>query len=173
MGFHYDQAIYFSFKDPLTQAYNRRFVLRVFPKLVKKVNKEGSHFCLFILDCNNFKAINDNYGHKIGDKVLYHVSKVLMENTRTQDIVARWGGDEFLILTTMPTESAINSFQNRLHHEIAKLSHVMKLEISVSIGVSVSKGQLRSLQHMIQDTDKELYNQKQTLDRTEMQIIVQ
>lgn len=160
LGFQYDKAKYFSVKDPLTRVYNRRFVTQRFPKLANHVLKNRGYLCLYILDCNNFKTINDTYGHKVGDQALYGISKILIENTRRQDLVARWGGDEFVILTCLPHPSAITTFQHRFHHHIAELSQSMKVDISVSVGVSVSHGQMKSLQEMIHEADQELYSQK-------------
>ncbi|WP_134702734.1 GGDEF domain-containing protein [Ammoniphilus sp. YIM 78166] len=160
LGFQYDKAMYFSAKDPLTRVYNRRFVTQRFAKLANHALKNNSTFCLFILDCNNFKTINDTYGHKMGDNVLSGLSKILKENTRRQDIVARWGGDEFVILACLHHPSAISSFQHRLDQNIAKLSLSMKVDISVSVGVSVSQGKMKSLQEMIHEADENLYSQK-------------
>ncbi|MEW9671347.1 GGDEF domain-containing protein [Ammoniphilus sp. 3BR4] len=93
LGIQYDKAKYFSEKDTLTRVYNRRFVEAIFPKILAQVERNNEQLSLSIIDCNDFKPINDTYGHKIGDEVLITLSSLLSGEIRKSDIVARWGGD--------------------------------------------------------------------------------
>ncbi|MEW9672589.1 GGDEF domain-containing protein [Ammoniphilus sp. 3BR4] len=161
-GFHYDKVTYLSTKDPLTQLYNRRMIPKLFTGLASKCEKNNRCFCLILLDCNNFKSINDTYGHKAGDKVLHRISQILLQNTRRQDVVARWGGDEFLLLISRPCDSDITSFQHHLHKMLRDLSDSMNMDISVSIGISIAHDHVKSLQEMINEADQNLYSQKHT-----------
>lgn len=104
----YDKAKYFSEKDTLTGVYNRRFVEAIFPKLLAQVERKNEQLSLSIVDCNDFKPINDTYGHKIGDEVLITLSSLLAGEIRKSDIVARWGGDEFLIFFLMLTKKVFD-----------------------------------------------------------------
>ena len=89
---------YMSTHDTLTNIYNRDYFNKNLESKIKSSLRYGHKFGLIILDIDHFKKINDTYGHNIGDKVLIYITKILRENIREDDIVARWGGEEFVIL---------------------------------------------------------------------------
>lgn len=84
--------------DPLTEIYNRRYFINRFEKNLQLSKRHGEHFCFVLIDLDNFKEINEKYGHLIGDKVLMEFSILLKKNFRETDIPARYGGDEFVLL---------------------------------------------------------------------------
>lgn len=84
--------------DPLTGLYNRRFFFKVFEKEVEKSLRNNCVLSVAIGDFDNFKNINDEYGHEEGDKVLREVSQIIKDSLRKMDIPARIGGEEFVIL---------------------------------------------------------------------------
>lgn len=84
-------------EDPLLPLLNRRAFERELSRAISFAKRYGSKLSLLYFDLNGFKFINDRYGHDAGDKVLVHVSKLLMDNVRTSDIVGRLGGDEFVV----------------------------------------------------------------------------
>ncbi len=84
--------------DPLTGLYNRRYFMKKMQNAMNKVKENHAFFSIIILDIDNFKCINDQYGHDAGDIVLKQFGKVLMENTRNSDVICRIGGEEFMIL---------------------------------------------------------------------------
>lgn len=95
-------------KDSLTDLYNRRFITQSMDELL-----EGSkEYCFLILDINHFKAINDVYGHHLGDEMLCKLAEVLKKNFREQDSIIRFGGDEFVIV--MPNAPCISDIENIL-----------------------------------------------------------
>lgn len=83
--------------DPLTKLYNRRFMNQKLEELLVNLSKEGNIFGLIMGDIDNFKKVNDTYGHDFGDEVLKAVAIALKKSTRDDDVVCRWGGEEFLI----------------------------------------------------------------------------
>ena len=97
-GLQFDKARFLSERDLLTGMYNRRFVTNTFKQLASLVDRTNSQLFVLLIDCDNFKSINDCYGHNKGDQVLKKIGETLIETTRKSDIVARWGGDEFLIM---------------------------------------------------------------------------
>ena len=87
-----------SIRDPLTKLFNRRKFEQILENEIRRSRRSGRPFCLIMLDMDNFKHINDTYGHPIGDMALKDLSRVLENNTRKTDIVSRIGGDEFAII---------------------------------------------------------------------------
>lgn len=84
--------------DPLTGLYNRRSGNETLDRILKEYEKKQQHFALAIGDIDNFKNLNDTYGHLAGDRVLKELSKIFMEHMKQKGIVARWGGEEFLFV---------------------------------------------------------------------------
>ncbi|WDP90611.1 MAG: transporter substrate-binding domain-containing protein [Desulfobacter sp.] len=89
---------YISTRDSLTGLYNRRYIEDAFEAERRRTLRYAHDLALIILDIDYFKAINDTYGHPVGDKVLISFSRLLKTNIRTSDIAGRWGGEEFLII---------------------------------------------------------------------------
>ena len=87
-----------SITDPLTQLYNRRHFEAGFTQLAHEAKSQNQSISLILLDIDNFKSINDNYGHAAGDDVLSTIAQLLIEQTRNKDLVARYGGEEFAIV---------------------------------------------------------------------------
>ncbi len=87
-----------SIKDDLTGLYNRRKMDQELEKCLYIWERYNRPFSIIIIDIDDFKKINDTYGHLIGDMVLEKISKIIRENIRKSDIASRWGGEEFLIL---------------------------------------------------------------------------
>lgn len=87
-----------SVKDSLTALYNRRYMIERFDEMVNWYKRNTKAFSVIICDVDNFKSVNDSYGHECGDNVLIHVTGKMSEYCRESDILARWGGEEFLFL---------------------------------------------------------------------------
>ncbi len=149
-------------KDFLTQLYNRRFARELMLGLYSECQRNQRPICLIMADIDYFKQINDNYGHDAGDRVLKRISTLLKEEVRASDIVARWGGEEFLI--AMPDIS----LQNAYHKVESVRQKVMLLDtgdIADDITLSMSFGLLQwpdntDLDEAINLTDKALYKSK-------------
>lgn len=93
-----EQLRLLSITDPLTGVYNRRFLQETLLKELYRTERHGEPFSLIMLDIDHFKQVNDRFGHDTGDQVLQHLIKVLQKRIRSSDCLARWGGEEFIIL---------------------------------------------------------------------------
>jgi diguanylate cyclase (GGDEF)-like protein len=161
-GKQYDKAKYYADKDALTELYNRRFVYKTFPKILAKAKKRNQRIHVFIVNVDDFKKINDSFGHEIGDSVLQSISTALLQNTRKTDIVARWGGDEFLIILSCDDSLP---FIERIEENLKKISNEIRRNISISIGNSIYPDNGGSLDDLIKNADKDMYKLKFSNER--------
>ncbi len=123
--------------DPLTGLANRRYATEALGNMLNQMHRYGWSFGLLFIDIDDFKAINDTHGHDVGDSVLKMVARTLEANSRSFDIVARWGGEEFLVIVVNVDEAKLFRVAYKLRTLVAKSSiHVG----SESIGVTVSVG---------------------------------
>jgi diguanylate cyclase (GGDEF)-like protein len=160
LGFQYDKAKFLSEKDALTGLYNRRYITQVTPKLLAKMDKKIENLTISVVDCNNFKQINDQYGHKAGDLVLTNISLLLLTSTNEEDIVARWGGDEFLIVSPYSDLRKINLITDKIERGLYYLSEEMGLDVSVSIGTAVYPSDASDIKDLLLIADRNMYKCK-------------
>jgi diguanylate cyclase len=112
--------------DPLTDLFNRRSLERALKEFFTLCKQSKMSFSLVLIDLDDFKYVNDNYGHHVGDLVLAKVAKVLRTNMRAKDIVGRWGGDEFMaILPNTDLENA-KKIVERIKFQIEKWKYLQK-----------------------------------------------
>lgn len=126
-----------SMLDPLTGLYNRRGLKNRLDNILE--NHAGSHFVL-LLDIDNFKAYNDNYGHAMGDQALARVSVAIRDAVRSRDIVTRYGGEEFLVLMTNVNESIARKLSERIRQYVLNLEIPHRFNDRVATSVTVSAG---------------------------------
>ncbi len=129
--------------DPLTGLYNRRYVDPHLARMAEQANSAGREFAVMMMDIDHFKAINDTYGHSAGDRVLVQLAERLRENLRAIDLVARVGGEEFLVAMPRTTTAQAHATANRLRRLVNcrpfDLGDDMpRLRVTVSVGVAVS-----------------------------------
>jgi diguanylate cyclase (GGDEF)-like protein len=146
--------------DPLTRLANRRHLTSVKFKLMRKIY---STLGILLLDIDNFKKINDNYGHSFGDTVLCNVAQSITANTRTYDDAIRYGGEEFLVILyrTNKEDSLIIAERIRKKIEQITFDEHPEVKITVSIGLTffdTKKGD--SLDEQIEKADRTLYQAK-------------
>lgn len=98
VGRWYDQYHFLSYRDPLTGVYNRRYVYKTFSKKFNYARKNNNKIGIVIIDINYFKCINDKFGHEYGDFILKELCRIVQFHLHSEDILARWGGDEFMLL---------------------------------------------------------------------------
>lgn len=135
--------------DPLTGLYNRRAVKGFVPNLFNTVNTRAEQrevsidldevCAIFLIDLDNFKELNDTYGHEKGDSALYHVAKALRAVSRNTDKLIRWGGEEFLLVVPSINRGDITEFNKRLHKSIASLHHILELPTPISMSIGVTR----------------------------------
>jgi diguanylate cyclase (GGDEF)-like protein len=127
-----------SMLDELTGLYNRRYFYKQIEPTLARSKRFRQPLCLLILDLDHFKAINDNYGHGFGDIVLKDVANSLREEIRESDILARLGGEEFVITFTDIDSKKGKLFAERIRKRIASLDWEVQgqeVKITTSIGV--------------------------------------
>ena len=130
--------------DPLTGLHNRRFGLAQLDAIATAARKSGQGFAVMVVDLDRFKSVNDRWGHAAGDAVLVEVAKRLAANLRAGDLLARIGGEEFLIALPDANLAIAQSIAERLclamQERRVRIADVGALRITVSIGLAVSAG---------------------------------
>ena len=157
-----------SVTDGLTRVYNRKALDRHLDALIERSSDARPAFAILMVDIDNFKAINDAYGHPTGDRVLLAVAQQCQRLIRKQDFIARYGGEEFIIvLSKASLPNAVKKARqiceviakNRYSLEGIQAGHI--LEITVSIGISAYQNG-DSSQTMIARADQALYIAKRS-----------
>jgi two-component system, sensor histidine kinase LadS len=149
--------------DPLTGLLNRRAFLEQGNALWAQAVRHQSPLTLIMLDLDHFKAINDRYGHDMGDSSLRATAQLLVQQCRTGDAVARWGGEEFLLLLPQTTLEEALLLAERLRQAIAAVSLQSGLDqvtLSASFGV-IGRDRQEHLEQLINAADERLYQAKQ------------
>lgn len=158
-----------SFVDHLTQLCNRRALFTKCPALLTKTIENDKPFSLLLLDVDNFKSINDIYGHEIGDVVLVEVSKLLKEASRAEDIVARIGGEEVAFVLPDTSLDVAVDLAEKIRSRIEALvidESSPELVVTVSLGISATTemkgGPVQTFSKMLRQADLALYACKDT-----------
>lgn len=137
-----------AYQDNLTKVYNRRILL-----------ENIEYDVLVMCDLDNFKDINDKHGHNIGDKVLIDVSNELKSMIRTNDIICRYGGDEFTILFKDCTVENIVNRLEYLGNKIKEFEAKQGIDVTLSFGLA-EKQEDKTIEEVICEADKALYESK-------------
>lgn len=153
-----DQLDELAHKDPLTHLLNRRSMNELIETHMDNLKKTGRRFTIVLGDIDNFKSVNDTYGHEAGDMVLVAVSEIISRNVGPSDLVSRWGGEEILILLSDPLEAATlttDRIRKRIDENI--VSHEgQDIHVSMTFGAAESIPGFR-IEHLIQQADDKLY----------------
>ena len=147
----------------LTGLPNRRMFSKRLDKAIAMLSKQQMPFALMLLDVDNFKQINDSYGHEIGDKVIVELGLKLQETIREQGLVARLGGDEFVIL--LPDAGDVRQLEGiaqRINDAAAEGIDIgrVHLAITVSIGIAVCTKPSLTSRQALRRADEALYKGK-------------
>lgn len=136
-----EQAI----RDPLTNAFNRRYLLETMERELSRAARARHPLSLIMIDVDHFKQFNDNYGHTVGDIILKCLVNLLMQTTREEDVVCRYGGEEFVVL--MPNTTAEAAYQRAEYWRHA--CETMKTDVEGKpIGVTISLGVVTAFEPM-------------------------
>lgn len=153
-----------AYSDPLTGLSNRTFFLETLAKAIGKCSINQAAVAVFFLDLDRFKKINDTLGHKAGDDLLLEVAVRLQKITRAIDTIARWGGDEFVILMTGEMSVGTVKAAAKKILEVMRAPVVLdgrQIKMPTSIGVTLSFDPKVSAESLIQQADIAMYSAKQ------------
>lgn len=150
-------------KDELTGLLNRRAGYAAFEQALKMSERHHYPLCITLLDLDSFKAINDQYGHQLGDKALKLVARTFRQRVRSTDILMRWGGEEFLLVMPHTELAAAFDLCEDLRQQLA--GKVLKtaagdIHMTVSCGVTVLSKNNGNLQKLVKEADAALYRAK-------------
>jgi len=161
-----EQSVNLAAKDGLTGLFNRRYFDIHVKQMIEKANKESIKLYLLMCDIDNFKHVNDNYGHQAGDKILTTVARILKNTLRVTDLIARFGGEEFTILLTDTDISKAVETAERVRAKIEYMdfqidNQTEPLKKTISIGATEYKKE-ESIESFIERADKAMYEAKTT-----------
>lgn len=123
-------------RDPLTQLYNRRYFDSLMDAVMEHQRKEETDFVLIITDVDHFKSINDNHGHQVGDKALKTLASTIQATLRQSDIVARWGGEEFVIMLKFVDIPTAQGLAEKVRASIENCKFHNDLKMTASFGLT-------------------------------------
>jgi diguanylate cyclase (GGDEF)-like protein len=146
-------------RDFLTNVYNRRATQQRLEEQFNQFHRYHNSCSIILLDIDYFKAVNDNYGHETGDKVLQKITAILKMNLRKTDILGRWGGEEFLIILPHTDIAKAVEVAEKLRHEIAS-SDIEGIPCTVSLGVKMLDDNDHTIDEVVKRSDDSLYNAK-------------
>jgi len=159
----YEETVQLAFTDGLTGLYNRRYVMEQMDRESARATRNGSALSVVMIDLDGLKAINDSCGHREGDASLCVVAQVIKRGTRASDVAARWGGDEFVVLTPETESDDAWLLGERIRLEVERTSlptEHAEIAISVSIGVASYPAQVSDSTDLFQRADEAVYEAK-------------
>jgi diguanylate cyclase (GGDEF)-like protein len=153
-----------AFKDALTGLANPRALQFQVARELARARRTSSPFSLILLDLDDFKVINDEYGHLAGDRALQEVAKVLQQTTRPYDTCIRYGGDEFVILLSSSGPAEADEQRHRVQEAVAAISlHAddgREIPLRVSAGASVFPEDGETYERLLARADRRMYRNK-------------
>ena len=145
--------------DKLTSLYNQATFMEIFHAEVMNARNMGTCLSLLMMDIDNFKLINDTYGHLVGDTVLTSFGKILQSHLRSGDVAARYGGEEFAILATNTSQNQVFRMAENLRRRIESYDFPIINRVTASIGCTTYQ-QREELKEFLQRADFALYDAK-------------
>ncbi|WP_193188082.1 PleD family two-component system response regulator [Nisaea sediminum] len=162
---NYERSLSMALIDSLTGLYNRRYLETYLKSLMDSAVERRKPLALLVLDIDHFKAVNDTHGHLVGDHVLKAVADALTNSLRSVDMVARIGGEEFVVVMPDTSEEFAEAVAERLRKRVADT--VVEIEtadepisVKISIGLTMRRDEDRTVEDMIGRADKALYGAK-------------
>ncbi|XMB86005.1 sensor domain-containing diguanylate cyclase [Mycoplasmatota bacterium WC44] len=148
---------------PLTNISNRRHIITILKSKKNELDKHSVNFGVLFVDIDNFKAINDTYGHDVGDEILKMLGSILDTNVRKKDTVGRWGGEEFVCVLSISNADILKTVAEKLRIMTEKSKFNINddlLRITISIGATMAK-QNESVEEVVNRADELMYKSKQ------------
>jgi diguanylate cyclase (GGDEF)-like protein len=160
---HYvrDKIEYLAQHDQLTGLANRHYFNDIYEREYSIAVRNNRIFSILLCDIDHFKIINDKFGHAAGDNVLKEIAKLLQKESRESDVVARFGGEEFIILSIEEVKDNAIAFGDRIRKSVENLLIIQNHKITISIGISMFKKDI-SMNELVQEADRALYKAKES-----------
>jgi len=156
-----EQLRYAGNHDILTDLYNRRFFQQA---LQRSINENSSQFSIAMFDIDNFKKVNDTYGHDYGDKVLQELSRCLHESLKEGQLPIRWGGEEFILYMPVTDKETAIQYVSEIMDKIRAIAIPLRdssvLKVTATVGIE-SGSDLSEYEKVIKTADERLYKGKQ------------
>jgi diguanylate cyclase (GGDEF)-like protein/PAS domain S-box-containing protein len=156
-----EQAI----RDPLTELYNRRILEETLEREVSHARRDEKGFCVAMIDIDNFKGLNDRYGHIAGDMILKSLGKILENNTRRGDIACRYGGEEFAVLMPNATPEGARKRAHqwcRAFQMLHQSFNGQEVQVTLSVGIAHYPEHGPDGMMVLESADKALYKSKKS-----------
>jgi diguanylate cyclase (GGDEF)-like protein len=151
-------------RDPLTGLANRRFLDQQLGAVLRSCRATGTELVCVMIDVDNFKAVNDQLGHSIGDQLLVFIAQLIRAMVRGDDLSVRLGGDEFVVIMPGGTTRRADEFARQarqLFHEHARTVLPRQLHCGLSVGVSAAQvDDAQTVQQLLEQADRRMYQQK-------------
>ena len=152
--------------DGLTKIYNRRYFMELFELEFQRSSRYGSNLSFIMMDIDNFKEFNDTYGHQLGDKILVEVARILNDNLRVNDVLGRYGGEEFALMmpeTDLEGAKIVAERHRYRVEQFALMEQGHELKITISLGVAAyPNDKIIKLDDLIKLSDDALLDAKRT-----------
>ena len=150
--------------DNLTGLHNFRYFYAFFNEEIQKASQRGGKLSFLFMDLDHFKLINDKYGHKVGDEMLKNIAMVLSSQMRENDMLVRYGGDEFIALLSDITEEAAGQTIKRLEDAIGEYNFILRTGEPVNLGISIGHAFFpedgKTIEDLLVKADKDMYRKK-------------
>lgn len=156
---YHDELLALASTDPLTGLANRRGLGEHAERMLAHCRRTGHSLALVVIDIDHFKSVNDRYGHDVGDEVLVSVARRLRTAVRGHDVLARLGGEEFVVMLAEATEADALVAAERLRKSVLgpSVAALRNVEVTVSVGVAASTGVSAQLEELMRRADSALY----------------
>ena len=158
-----EQLLYLAERDPLTGLYNRSRFQGHLDNLISNARRNHSTFALLYFDLDEFKSINDSYGHGTGDTVLVRTANEVLKMVRAEEILARLGGDEFALLTALNPLDNISSLASRIIKAVSSIPFRFRgknIQLTTSIGIAMYPDHGHSVEDLVSHADSAMYMSK-------------
>lgn len=146
--------------DPLTEVYNNRLFYELLQREANKAKRTKMPLTIAYFDLDNFKSVNDNYGHFMGDVLLRNVASIVKGTIRSSDIIARIGGDEFILLFPETDFESSSVLISRINEKLKQKMKEKNLSVTISIGAITYIVLDENIEEMIKNVDSLMYKAK-------------